>query len=64
MTSNSLKQLPGQAPGLPAEKNNEDLATSAPTFFCVGSNHRTADIATLEEFFLSAEQIAECLPAA
>ena len=64
MTSNSLKQLPGQAPGLPAEKNNEDLATSAPTFFCVGSNHRTADIATREEFFLSAEQIAECLPAA
>jgi glutamyl-tRNA reductase len=29
----------------------------APLLFCVGSNHRTADIATREEFFLDSNQI-------
>jgi glutamyl-tRNA reductase len=32
-----------------------------PLLFCVGSNHRTANIATREEFFLDSEQIVTCL---
>lgn len=36
-------------------KQNSDEASV--TFFCVGNNHRTANIATREAFYLSAEQI-------
>ncbi len=65
VTANSPKQFNETDDSVtPAGKADGESPTSAATFFCVGSNHRTADIATREEFFLSAAQIEGCLPQA
>lgn len=37
------------------------VETHAQTFFCVGSNHRTATIATREQFYLSPDQVETSL---
>ena len=58
MTANRNQQIDTTA----TKKEFDSESQTRPVFFCVGSNHRTADISTREEFFLSPEQIEACLP--